>query len=374
MDVLVAGGGPAGSIAAFLLARAGARVMIIDRARFPRDKLCGDTINPGALAILDRLGLSSVTEGGLRIEGMTVSGERGVRVTGDYGGAQHGLSLSRRVLDARLLEAAIAAGAQFEEGILVQRPLTTGDGRTVQGLEVKTPAGPAERRHASITIAADGAHSRIARAVRLARIPPAPRRWAVGATFRGVTGLATSGEMHVRVGCYMGVAPLPDGLANACVVTADRRALRSPDLLLTMLRQDLEIGERFDAAEIVSGPSVLGPLALDATSAGMPGLLLAGDAAGFIDPMTGDGLRFAFRGAELAAEEALRALESGWQHAHLRLWKGRRREFAAKWRFNRMLRALAGSPRAIRAAGRTAAVTPALLRYAIRYAGDARFA
>ena len=59
LDVLIAGAGPAGAIAAMVLARAGARVLVLDRARFPRDKLCGDTLNPGALAVLERLGLDA---------------------------------------------------------------------------------------------------------------------------------------------------------------------------------------------------------------------------------------------------------------------------------------------------------------------------
>lgn len=369
-DVLIAGAGPAGAIAALVLARAGAQVTLFDRARFPREKLCGDTINPGALAILRRLLLDSVTEGGLRVHGMVVSGEGGVRVTGVYGGEQSGVALPRRVLDARLLEAAVAAGARVEEAVLVQGPLIAPDGRTVQGLELRSQAGRSERRTGTVTIAADGAYSRVARAVRLVRTPAAPRRWAIGAAFRGVTGLSTFGEMHVRERCYIGVAPLPGGLANACVVTADRGALRTRDLLVAMLKGDEEIGRRFEAAETVSGPCMLGPLALDSTAAGMPGLLLAGDAAGFIDPMTGDGLRFAFRGAELAAHEALRALESGWQDAHRRLSDARRREFGTKFRFNRVLRALAASPAAVRAAGVGAAFCPGLLRHVIRYAGD----
>jgi len=370
MDVLIAGAGPAGSIAALVLARAGARVTIVDRARFPREKLCGDTINPGAVAILRRLGLGSVIEGGLPIEGMIVSGEQGVRVVGAYGGGHYGVSLPRRLLDARLLDAAVAAGAAIEEGVLVQRPLTTSGGRTVTGLELTTTSGGTDRRAAAVTISADGVHSRIARAVQLARTPAAPRRWAVGGAFRGVSGLTQLGEMHVRARHYMGVAPLPGGLANACVVTADRSALRTPGLLLRTLQADRDIGPRFAAAEMVAGPSILGPLAVDATAAGMPGLLLAGDAAGFIDPMTGDGLRFALRGGELAAVEALRILEHGWQDAHSELARARRREFGGKWRFNRTLRAAAASPGAVRAAGRTAAMTPALLQYAIRYAGD----
>jgi flavin-dependent dehydrogenase len=121
---------------------------------------------------------------------------------------------------------------------------------------------------------------------------------------------------------------------------------------------------------MISKPICLGPLGVDCDVAGAPGLLLAGDAAGFVDPMTGDGLRFALRGAELAAHEALDALEHGPASAHIRLLAARRREFAAKWRFNRTMRWLVGYPGAVRAAGYGAAVMPQLLRHAIRYAGD----
>ncbi len=85
-DVVIAGGGPAGAAAALLLARAGARVVVFDRARFPRDKLCGDTLNPGALGILRRLGLSHIADGGLPIDGMRVTGEPDVQVEARYGG------------------------------------------------------------------------------------------------------------------------------------------------------------------------------------------------------------------------------------------------------------------------------------------------
>ena len=114
----------------------------------------------------------------------------------------------------------------------------------------------------------------------------------------------------------------------------------------------------------------LGPLAVDATASGAPGLLMAGDAAGFIDPMTGDGLRFALRGGELAAQAALAALESGGADAHVSLARLRRREFANKWRFNRALRALAGSPLAMRAASHGANWAPGWLERTISYAGD----
>ncbi len=181
--------------------------------------------------------------------------------------------------------------------------------------------------------------------------------------------------MHVRSGHYIGVAPMPGGLANACVVTADTAGLAQPaDLLLRVLRSDPRLRERFDTARLVSQPVSLGPLAVDCQVAGMPGLLLAGDVCGFVDPMTGDGLRFAFRGAELAALEAMRALERGTDEAHGRLLAVRRREFSGKWRFNRGLRALVASPAAVRAAGLGAALAPGILHRMIAYAGDVRAA
>ncbi len=122
--------------------------------------------------------------------------------------------------------------------------------------------------------------------------------------------------------------------------------------------------------DLISRPVCLGPLAVEATASGAPGLLLAGDAAGFIDPMTGDGLRFALRGGELAAQAALAALEHGRADAHVRLARLRRREFAIKWRFNRALRALAGSPLAMRVASHGADWAPGWLERTISYAGD----
>jgi menaquinone-9 beta-reductase len=105
-------------------------------------------------------------------------------------------------------------------------------------------------------------------------------------------------------------------------------------------------------------------------STSIDGLVVAGDAAGFIDPMTGDGLRFAVRGAELAAVAALEALQTGWGGVHARLAAARRREFAAKWRFNRALRALVGSPSAISAATLGARLAPSALCAIIAHAGD----
>jgi flavin-dependent dehydrogenase len=372
-NVLICGGGPAGSIAAIVLARAGVRVRLFDRARFPRDKLCGDTLNPGALAVLRRLGLESAADSGVAIDGMIVTGDAGVRVVGRYGAPVRGRTLTRSALDAALLHAAAAAGVDIEEGVLVREPAR--DGGVVRGLLVAGATGQSLRVDAGLTIAADGARSRRARALDIACHAPRPRRWAVGAYFEQVAGMSGFGEMHIRRGRYIGLSPLPGGLANACVVTADRAAAAHPAQLLEQtLRTDPLLAGRFAAARRVTPIQCLGPLAVESSAAGVPGLLLAGDSAGFIDPMTGDGLRFALRGGELAALEALSALEHGHRDAHLRLAAIRRAEFARKWRFNRALRSLVGSPVAVRAAALGARWVPQWLHQTIRYAGDLRAA
>lgn len=375
IDVLIAGAGPAGSVAAVILARAGVRVQLVDRARFPRDKLCGDTLNPGALARLRALDLSGPIESlGLRVEGMIVSGDNGVTVRGRYAGGAHGRALRRCDLDRFLLDAAVSAGARVEEGVVVRAPIVEDcDGAaSVCGLIMERHGGAPSESRARVTLAADGRRSTIALSLGLLRHPRRPRRWAIGGHFEGVDGLTGFGEMHIRRNRYLGVAPLPGGLANACLVSSDTRGFDAPaHRLEEALRSEPILAPRFARARLVGSPTILGPLAVDAARAGAPGLLLAGDAAGFVDPMTGDGLRFAIRGAELAARAALDMLAHGHRDGYIRLAEARRREFAGKQRFNRALRALVASEHAVAIASRAARVAPALIRQLIRIAGDA---
>jgi flavin-dependent dehydrogenase len=381
-EVVVVGAGPAGATAALVLARAGVRVRVVDRSSFPRDKLCGDTINPGTLAELDRLGVSAdVRERGLRVDGMTVTGELAggaVVIDGRYPAGLSGRALLRRDLDAILLQHAIDAGARFEPNVAVRSAvLSNGGARTaVVGLETGTSAAPV-RLDAAITIAADGRHSTIGFGLGVARHPPRPRRWAIGAYFEGVAASpsgAAFGEMHVRRTRYIGVAPVPGGLTNVCLVVPHSGAdpgLRNPAALLAAtVARDTALADRFASARLVVPPVVLGPLAIDTAAPRFDGLLFAGDAAGFIDPMTGDGLRFAIRGGVLAAEAALQALAHGWHGVHQGLASARRREFAGKQRFNRALRALVASPVAVAVASVGARMAPPILRAVIARAGD----
>jgi flavin-dependent dehydrogenase len=373
-DVIVCGAGPAGSVAATVLSRGGARVLLLDRARFPRDKLCGDTINPGTVAILRRLGLTGAFESGaLPVDGMIVTGERGVRVRAAYGDGARGLAIARRALDAALVRMAVAAGARLEEDVLVRGPLLETEAREprVRGVVLAGRDGQDLRVPAPLVIAADGRRSRLALALGLARQPRVPRRWAIGAYFENVAGVTSFGEMHVRRGRYLGIAPVPSGCTNVCLVVPRTSGLDAPSALLARaIDGDRQLRERFTDARMMTPPVVLGPLAVDVAAPGIPGLLLAGDAAGFIDPMTGDGLRFAVRGGEFAAEVALAAFAGKLAQPHVRLARLRRREFAAKWRFNRTLRRLVDRGMTVELAGLVAAAAPWVLRRTIAFAGD----
>lgn len=373
IDVLIVGAGPAGSLAALRLARAGASVLVLERARFPRHKLCGDTINPGAVRELELAGVAGcIMPHAMAIAGMRVTGAGGAAVDASYPDDLAGLSISRETLDSLLADSARAAGARIEFGARVTGPVVDARGR-VSGVSVMC----ASKREpvsvpARLTIAADGRRSAIGMQLGLARHPQR-RRWAVGAYFDGVDGMRAAGEMHIRGGAYLGIAPLPGGVTNVCFVTSRRTGWRDPDeQLRAAIESSPEIRERFANARRVSAVSVLGPLAVDAPVAGCPGLLLAGDAAGFIDPMTGDGMRFAFAGARLAADAALSALDGG---DTVTAWQGltRRRQqlFAAKWRFNRTLAALVDHPAGVGLASAGARIAPALVRRLIAIAGDA---
>jgi flavin-dependent dehydrogenase len=178
---------------------------------------------------------------------------------------------------------------------------------------------------------------------------------------------------------------VPGGLTNVCLVVpgqnsrshfgatgSDLPFAKPADALQQVVNADAELAARFADARMVASPVMLGPMAVDTSAAGEPGLLLAGDAAGFIDPMTGDGLRLALLGAEIAAGVVKGVLNGAIpiDRAHLELADRRRQTFQAKWRFNRTLRSLVSSPASVTAAAVTARLMPAIFARMIQYAGD----
>ena len=219
-DVLIVGAGPAGAGRRDDPgARRGARVRLVDRATFPRDKLCGDTVNPGTVARLEHLGVAGdLRKRSLRVSGMLVTGERGVTVEGRYPDGQYGLAILRRDLDWMLLQSAVAAGCEFESGVTVRRALVDDRGAspTVRGVIAATPGGENEWT-APVTIAADGRHSTLAFGLGLRASSRPPRRWAIGAYYEEFgpnepRAPSVFGEMHIRRGRYIGIAPVPGGM------------------------------------------------------------------------------------------------------------------------------------------------------------------
>jgi flavin-dependent dehydrogenase len=181
-----------------------------------------------------------------------------------------------------LLQRAVDAGARFEPCVSVRAPLVEERG-IVTGVRAGTNGQTRELR-ARVTIAADGRHSTLHlrsawRGIRSVRVAgrSAP-------TMTASTISATSGEMHIRRGRYIGVAPIPGGLANACVVLpegADLRGVRDPAALLAQKSPPTRVlRERFADARVLRPPVVLGPLAVDTIDRAVDGVLLAGDAAG----------------------------------------------------------------------------------------------
>jgi flavin-dependent dehydrogenase len=307
-DVLVVGGGPAGSATALLLARAGVAVRIVERARFPRTKVCGEYLNGGAVDALARLGvLESVRAVSSPLRGVRLVPPGAPPVALAF--ARPALACARELLDTVLLDAAVAAGAVLERARVDE--LIVENGRCA-GVRVRTADGGLEDRRARIVAGADGLGSVVARKLGLSKALRRGARYAVGGHYQGFGAFDGHVEMYVGGGAYFALNPLSELRANVMVVVPkDRLALWSRDVDAGVggVADALGRGVRSFAGAVRLGPRVsMGPLAHDVLRPSAPGALLVGDAAGFLDPFTGQGVFLALTGAEHAAEAIVAAL------------------------------------------------------------------
>lgn len=296
------GGGPAGSATALLLARAGRTVRIVERARFPRRKVCGEYLNGGAVDALARLGvLDAVRAHAAPLRGVRLVAAGAPPVTLPF--ARPALACPRELLDAVLLDAACAAGATVEHGrvedVLVEA------GRAC-GVRVRGEDGALAERRAGVVVGADGIGSIVARKLGLAFPPRRGARYAVGGHYAGFDALDAHVEMYVGGGAYFALNPLGVARTNVMVVVPRARLARwsrDVDAGLGGAAALLGRGSRsFAGAERIGARVSVGPLAHDVRRTIVPGALLVGDAAGFLDPFTGQGVFLALTGAERAAE------------------------------------------------------------------------
>ena len=383
-EILIVGGGPAGSSVAFALARAGVDVVVVDRARFPRGKPCAEYLSPQASRVLDAMGALERVErsGAAALAGVRVRAPNGSVIAGDFvaghgyrGYRDRGLSVRREVLDAIVLDCARAAGARVLEGARVTDVLR--DGGRVRGIRVLTDSGPAELG-ARFVVGADGLRSVVANRLGLAHRIRRPRRLALVTHYRGVTGIGEQAEMHVEPDGYVGIADVGNGITTvSLVVPASRAAELSRDrtaVVESWIARREHLAPRFAAAQRVSAVQATGPFASRAKRAWAPGAALVGDAADFFDPFTGEGIYAALRGGELLAVALLEARAAGSPSsadASLAAYeRERRREFGGKWLVERVIAAVVGSPILINRAAKNLAARKDLADLLIGVTGN----
>ncbi|MCS6953314.1 MAG: NAD(P)/FAD-dependent oxidoreductase [Bryobacterales bacterium] len=375
-DVIIVGAGPAGSALALGLARTGCSVVLLDGARFPREKLCGDFLNPRAVALLEELSVAGAVRARARlVERMRVVCGSGVGFTAWYPKGAAGLAIPRSELDAVLVaQAAAARGVEFLEGVRAE-DLLFEDGR-VCGVYVRLRAGGRTALRAPITVGADGRHSVVAHRLGLIHKDRRHRKMALGARYELAPVEAGTAEVFLAPRAYAIVNYLADGTANLSLV-ADQQEIAVArgewhGAWRRLLARFPDLDRRLDGA-LPAGPMrVLGPMAQRAARAHFPGGLLVGDAAGFYDPFTGEGVCAALECARMAAPVIVGALASGGLERLSEYERVRRRALAGRFRLQRALQAVIQSQRAARACVGALARMPAAAAGLLAWIGDAR--
>jgi 2-polyprenyl-6-methoxyphenol hydroxylase-like FAD-dependent oxidoreductase len=369
-DVLVAGGGPAGSALAIFAGRAGISVALFDQARFPRDKPCGEGLMPAGVGVLCRLGLAALTGGqpfaGVRYDGFGITTEARFpvarRSTAAGGAAAHGLGQRRIVLDAALLAAARATpNVQVFEGASVDGVARRG--ARVVGLRIDGTTVPG-----ALIVGADGARSTVRRSLGLDGAPGKRPRLGVRMHFRLRPDREPSSVVEVFVGAghEVYVTPLPRrevlvaALAERGPTDADARGA-----LAAWIARHPRLAEMLRDAEAISSPRGRFPLGHRARAGFAPGAVLLGDAAGFCDPITGGGMAQALQSAELLASYLPRALQEGDDEWLWRFDRRRRVLLRDYTVLTNMVLALAGRPTWARWTLGAMRASPAMMRHLV---------
>ncbi len=345
-DVVVAGGGPAGAACALVLARSGFDVTVLERARFPRRKVCGEYLNIGAVAALDELGV------GERVRELAQP-LLGVRLIPpgldpvELRFPAPALALARETLDEILLNAAAAAGARVERARV--EDLSYANGRFT-GVVARDEAGTMATYPARFVVGADGSGSLVARKLGLVRPSRGARRFALGGHYRGFGDLGGYIEMYVGAGAYFALNPLDGERVNVMVVVRDVQLAEWSQAVDEGMRgkaAELGRGRRsFAAAERIGSRVSFGPLAFDVHGVVRPGAYLAGDAGGFLNPFTGQGVYLALRGGADAGEAIARTFaQPAREAAYAAGYETRRmRDFAVRRRLSHVVDLLVDVP------------------------------
>lgn len=320
-DVIVVGAGPAGAATAAHMCRLGLSVVLLDRKRFPRDKVCGDLVGPVALAELTGLGLDRrldyaatnvVQRAAVAVGGTMLHTSPLPRVAGL---PAFGRVIPRLELDGWIVDAARAAGASIREGWGASAIELDRDGVTVTAIE----GSSSERIRARLLIGADGSNSRVAERLRGRPVDKQRRMIAVRAYYDGVEGPSDRADLYFSDRSFPGyfwIFPTGEGRANVGIGTVLRTAPPSTDhlrdLLLGLVRGDRAVANRLGAARL-EGKVVGWPLSTFDHRLPIVGdrMILVGDAAGLINPLNGEGIQYALVSGRWAAHVASQAIREG---------------------------------------------------------------
>ncbi|MCH8937336.1 MAG: NAD(P)/FAD-dependent oxidoreductase [Gemmatimonadetes bacterium] len=310
-DIVIVGAGIAGSSSAIALAPEGYRILLLDQALFPRDKPCGEGIMPQGVQILAELGLlpEILAHGGAKVRGMRYWNRQGVLAQADFPpspvGPSFGIVMRRYHLDNLLLErAASFTNVTVRQGFRVTDVVQEdGDVKGVGGHAVDSP-NQREVFHAPLTIGTDGRHSVFHATCGLTKTVLRRKRFGVTGHLQGVEGTGSYVEVLPCPDGEIYVAPCAEGITLVAILL-EARAMRffKGDLAAryaSFLRDVKGFRERITKSELVPPVAAVGPLGFTIEPCYRPGLLLIGDSAGFLDPITGEGMTLALKSLKAA--------------------------------------------------------------------------
>lgn len=316
-DVIIIGAGPAGSAAAHFLAQRGFEVLLLDKFDFPRDKTCGDALLPRALNVSKEMGvLHDLLRVGHRVNKLDIFAPRGrstlVPIPAQQDWPNYTLVIPRLVLDNLLLECAIASGAKFQSQIHVTELEQDSHGVRVKGGR----RGRSVTVQAKIVIIATGVSPKLL--LQLGLLKQTPRMLvAARAYFEGLKDLED--RLHLRfdgvpLPGYGWIFPLPDGLANVGAGFLPR-AGRTPTTPVAALEKFIDIPpvRQLLSQAVQVGPVKGYPLRTDFATAPTfaERILLVGEAAGLVNPLTGEGIDYALESGKIAAEHVAKMFTAG---------------------------------------------------------------
>jgi geranylgeranyl reductase family protein len=320
-DVIIIGAGPGGCSAAISLARRGCHVLLLEKERFPRGKVCGDGISPPALETLERLGVlpEIMKKEPWKIDGVDLFSPAGQAVTAPFsylkGAFPFGLVMPRRELDSLVFQQSRKySNLETLENWEVKDFIDQNG--SIKGVKAQSE-GQKREFLAKFLVGADGAYSVVARKAVCRKQNFQKGAFGIRAYFRGVKNLAHRIEIHCHRSILRGygwVFPTGEDSANVGVGIASRHLKEKNirNLFQTFLEGNQFLKERFREARMVENSLQGSPIPIGSffRRRSRKNVLLVGDAGGFTDVLTGEGVYFALRSGECAAEAIHSALSS----------------------------------------------------------------